>query len=82
MFVQAVEDAGKSMFVVEVAIVSIAAVLIMREYYRKGKKVQRTTEWEDAKGNKYRRTETKYLEDNNTLANLMAKIATSVGLGA
>ena len=82
MFVQAVEDAGKSMFVVEVAIVSLAAVLIMREYYRRGIKEEKITEWQDAEGNKYRQVEREYLEDNITVANLMAKIATSVGLGA
>lgn len=75
-FVEAVNDAGEKLFVLEVGALAFAAAMIIREYYKKGKAAQTTIIKYGSNGKKIEeRIETKYAS-SSAFGRFFAKIIT------
>lgn len=75
LFVESVEQAGQSMFVAELAAVTLAAALLLREHHRKGRarEVYRT-EVIEADGRRVVQTDEVHYAVDGPLARLLARI--------
>jgi len=75
LFVDSIEQAGKSLFVIEVAVIAIAATMIMREYYAKGRESEtRTVETVHPDDSRTTETHTTKFASSGTLAKLLVKL--------
>lgn len=78
LFVASIEQAGRSMFVVELSALTLAAAILLREYYRKGRsrEVHRRVTTEPDGRKIVEEDEIQYVADG-MLASLLAKLGLS-----